>query len=74
MANPLSLPSEDVDLRLAGLAALTASQRTVNPLPEMELEILRKTFPYSLKSPLSDIRQRVLRVLRILITRSESSS
>lgn len=65
--------SEDIDLRLAGLAVLTASQRTVNPMAIDELNILKSTLPYSLKSPLADIRQRVLRVLRILVTRLKES-
>lgn len=61
--------SDDVNLRLAGLTLLVASQRTVAPLHPLEMNFLQKTLPYSLKSHVSDHRQRVLRVLRLLVTR-----
>ena len=61
--------SDDVNLRLAGLTLLVASQRTVAPLHPLEMNILQETLPYSLKSHVSDHRQRVLRVLRLLVTR-----
>jgi hypothetical protein len=61
--------SNDIDLRLLGLTVLTASQRVLSPMQPMELRILQETLPYSLKSPVADVRQRVLRVLRTLITR-----
>lgn len=61
--------SDDVNLRLAGLTLLVASQRTVAPLHPFEMDILQETLPYSLKSHVADHRQRVLRVLRLLVTR-----
>ena len=61
--------SDDVNLRLASLTLLVASQRTVAPLHPLEMNILQDTLPYSLKSHVSDHRQRVLRVLRLLVTR-----
>ena len=61
--------SQDVDLRLAGLTVLVASQKTVAPMHPLEMELLKKALPHSLKSHVPDHRQRVLRILRLLLTR-----
>ena len=61
--------SQDVDLRLAGLTVLVASQKTVAPMHPLEMELLKNALPHSLKSHVPDHRQRVLRILRLLLTR-----
>ena len=52
--------SGDVDLRLAGLTLLTASQKTCAKIENCDMEIFQTTFQYSLKSGAADERQRLI--------------
>lgn len=66
--------SADDDIRLAGLTILTASNKTSDPINSNEINFLKSYLKFSLKSPESDRRQRVIRVLKSLVVRLIESS
>ena len=60
---------EDVDLRLAGLTCLSSSAKKNVCLLDKDLSLLMRALPYSMKASQPDQRQRVLRILKQLLTR-----
>eukprot|EP01041_Mallomonas_annulata_P002162 gene2162-4208_t len=66
--------SENENLRLAALALLTSSQKTILRMLPHELGILKATLRYSLKTPSADHRQRIMRLMKTLFCRLKETS
>jgi hypothetical protein len=66
--------SVDIELRLSALTLLIASQRTSLPLGELELRILKETFHHSIKCSTSDQRQKLMRIVKAVVSRQSEAS
>ncbi|CAM9271211.1 unnamed protein product, partial [Ectocarpus fasciculatus] len=61
--------SQDVDLRLTAITLITSSQQALQPMHPVELDILRETIGYSMKTSTAEDRHRLLRAVRGLLLR-----
>eukprot|EP01038_Epipyxis_sp_PR26KG_P010809 gene10809-14510_t len=65
--------SSDAEIRLMALTVLTVSNRTSSPITQIDAEILKKSFRYSLKLSEADHRHKVIRIMKGLLIRIRDS-
>jgi hypothetical protein len=61
--------SDNSDLRLVSLTLIMASHSSLQEIKDHELEVIKRTLKYSLKSPHMDHRHRVIRIVKMLATK-----
>jgi hypothetical protein len=61
--------SDNVDVRMSAFTLITTTHQALLPLNQLELDILKATLPYSLKTASADIRHKILRAVRSLVLR-----